>query len=142
MEIPGNMKFFLSVSIGGNHDHKKYYPEIIAEIKKYGEVLTEFRSIDSKEYADGDLNTEAIHRRDTGLIEGADLVVAEVSIPSLGVGYEIAYAEALKKPIICLYMPIDGIKISAMIKGCPSVKFYEYHNMEEMRGVLKKELGK
>jgi nucleoside 2-deoxyribosyltransferase len=136
------MKIFLSVSIGGNHDHKKYYPEIIAEIKKYGEVLTEFQDVNSKVYADGDLNTEEIYKRDTGLIQQSDLVVAEVSVPSLGVGYEIAYAEALKKPIICLYMSIPDIKLSAMVKGCPKVKVCEYHNMVEMREILKKELGK
>jgi nucleoside 2-deoxyribosyltransferase len=136
------MKIFFSVSIAGDNEHKKFYPEIISELKKHGEVLTEFRDVDSKQYADGQLSTEDIYKRDTSLIRESDILVADISIPSLGVGYEIAYAEALKKPIICLYMPIEGIKFSAMVKGCPNVKVCEYHNMEEMREIFKKELGK
>ena len=33
------------------------------------------------------------------------VIVAEVTQPSLGVGYEIGRAYAMKKPILCLYRP-------------------------------------
>jgi len=35
-------------------------------------------------------------------------VVAEVTIPSLGVGYEIGRAVALGKRVLCLYRARDG----------------------------------
>ena len=35
------------------------------------------------------------------------VVVAEVTQPSLGVGYEIGRAVAMEKPILCLYRPSD-----------------------------------
>ncbi len=144
MEVPvnsqlNNMKIFFSVSIAGDNGHKKFYPEIISELKKYGEVLTEFRDVSSKEYTDAELTTDEIYINDSRLIRESDIIIADVSIPSLGVGYEIGYAESLKKPIICLYMPIEGIKLSAMVEGCPNVKVYEYHNIEEMKEILKKE---
>ena len=35
-------------------------------------------------------------------------IVAEVTQPSLGVGYEIGRAVDMKKPILCLYRPQEG----------------------------------
>ncbi|MEI7962017.1 MAG: nucleoside 2-deoxyribosyltransferase [archaeon] len=49
----------------------------------------------------GNLETY-IFDRDVAWIKEADLVVAEVSMPSVGVGYEIGFAESLGKKIICL----------------------------------------
>lgn len=36
------------------------------------------------------------------------MVVAEVTQPSLGVGYELGWAVALGKPILCLFRPQSG----------------------------------
>jgi len=36
-------------------------------------------------------------------------VVAEVTIPSLGVGYEIGRAVAMGKRVLCLNRPKDGV---------------------------------
>jgi hypothetical protein len=36
-------------------------------------------------------------------LKEADVIVAEVSTPSLGVGYEIGKAEDMGKRILCLY---------------------------------------
>lgn len=35
-------------------------------------------------------------------------LVSEVTVPSLGVGYEIGRAVAMKKPVLCLYRPQEG----------------------------------
>lgn len=44
-------------------------------------------------------------------------IVAEVTQPSLGVGYEIAKAEEMGKLILCLYRPSNERSLSAMISG-------------------------
>ena len=36
------------------------------------------------------------------------VVVAEVTQPSLGVGYELGWAVALHKPVLCLFHPKSG----------------------------------
>ncbi len=46
----------------------------------------------------------------------ADVIIAEVTTPSLGVGYEIGRAAALHKPILCLYRGGD-MPASSMIAG-------------------------
>ena len=47
----------------------------------------------------------------------SDVVVAEVTQPSLGVGYEIGRTVELGKPLLCLYRPVEGRLLSAMIRG-------------------------
>lgn len=130
------MKIFFSVSIRGAGEHAKLYPQIINVLSKYGEVLTEFNPENQDKYADASLKTEEIYKRDTTLLAQSDIVVADVTIPSLGVGYEIEYAETLKKPIICLYMPMEGGNLSAMIKGNPNIRVCEYKNIQDVETIL------
>ena len=59
-----------------------------------------------------------------------DLVVADVTIPSLGVGYELAYAENLKKKIICCY-EIDK-NISGLIKGNSNFLQVPYTDLKDL----------
>jgi nucleoside 2-deoxyribosyltransferase len=42
-------------------------------------------------------------------------LIAEVSTPSHGVGYEVAFALGLGKPVLCCYR--DGAAVSKMITG-------------------------
>ncbi len=58
---------------------------------------------------------EDVYERDVGWIEESDCMVAEVSTPSHGVGYEIAYALDRGKPVLCLYQ--QDVKVSKMLTG-------------------------
>ena len=49
-----------------------------------------------------------IYDRDIELMTKCDAVVAEVTQPSLGVGFELGQAVAMKKKILCLYRPQEG----------------------------------
>ena len=51
----------------------------------------------------------------------SDIVVAEVTNPSLGVGYEIGRALEHNIKVICLFRPTKGFSLSAMISGCPVI---------------------
>ena len=65
-------------------------------------------SLDEKDAEEGGLTGDrAIHERDMRLLGEADSVVAEVTIPSHGVGYEIGRAVNMSKKILCLYRPQD-----------------------------------
>ena len=48
---------------------------------------------------------QGIHDRDVELLEQSHVIVAEVTQPSLGVGYEIGRAVAMNKPILAMYRP-------------------------------------
>ncbi len=134
------MKIYFSGSIRGGREHQVFYRQIVEELKKYGEVLTEFVSDANLIYKGSSLPSEEIYKLDVSLLDKCDIVVADVTIPSLGVGYEIAYAESIKKKIVCLYKPDPSRELSAMIKGNPNVKLFEYNNMSEVVAILEREL--
>jgi nucleoside 2-deoxyribosyltransferase len=58
-----------------------------------------------------------IFERDMEWVREADIIVAEVSTPSLGVGYELGQAEAMGKKVLCLYREQEGKRLSAMVNG-------------------------
>ena len=67
------------------------------------------------------------------VLTSADVVVAEVSTPSLGVGFEIASAIRWGKRVLCLYRVQEDRKLSAMIAGCPEVTVSNYLTMEDIK---------
>jgi hypothetical protein len=62
--------------------------------------------------------------------------VADVSIPSLGVGYEIACAENLNKKILCLHRNGSEKKLSSMIAGSEKITIEKYDNIQSVAEVI------
>jgi len=83
------------------------------------------------------MTDKEIYDRDISFINKSDIIIADVTIPSLGVGYEIAYAEKLDKKIFCLYYQEEGKKVSAMISGSPFLKVFSYKSEDEILVILK-----
>jgi len=131
------MKIYFAGSIKGGRGDSRIYLEIINYLKKYGEVLTEHvGSIAITDDGENIFTDEFIYSRDMDWLTCADVVVADVSIPSLGVGYEIACAENLNKKILCLYRNGSEKKLSSMIAGCEKITIEKYDNMENVIGVI------
>jgi 2'-deoxynucleoside 5'-phosphate N-hydrolase len=59
-----------------------------------------------------------------------------VSVPSLGVGYELGYAIALKKPVLCLYKSESERSLSAMIAGNPGIQTAVYASIDDAKRIL------
>jgi len=131
------MKIYFSGSIRGGQQDTDLYAELIQELKQYGTVLTEH--IGSK-MIDTTIRDKEIHDRDVKWVKESDIVIAEVTVPSLGVGYEIGRAIDMNKPIICLYRVLNGKTTSAMIRGCSDLQCFEYSNVAEAKEILKKQL--
>ena len=84
------------------------------------------------------LNDNQIYKRDIKWIESSELMIAEISGPSLGVGFEIAYA-IFKKEIPVLALVSSNVKnISSMITGCNSelLTIKRYKNIEDMQNII------
>lgn len=127
----GMKKIYFACSIRGGRDDADMYARLVEFIKQRAEVLTEI-------FADSKLTTsgmqkpsEEIWKIDTDWIKEADAVIAEVTNPSLGVGYEISLAESLNKPVLALFHDDGSRKLSAMIGGAPGVKTVEYVQLSE-----------
>ena len=72
-----------------------------------------------------------IYNNDIAWIKQADAIIAEVTSPSLGVGYEIAKAEEWGKPVLALFRDTGDRKLSAMIDGSPFTQVAPYSDIEE-----------
>jgi nucleoside 2-deoxyribosyltransferase len=131
------MKIYFAGSIRGGRDDKDVYLEIITMLSQYGTVLTEHIG-NSNLSAQGEtqLSDQHIYQRDMDWVSQADVVVAEVTTPSLGVGYELGKAEGMDKPLLCLYRPTEGKRLSGMITGNPSFLVREYQDILEIPTIL------
>lgn len=129
-------KIYFACSIRGGRDDAELYAKLVDIIKANAKLSTEI-------FAHGSLTTmgspgpsEAIYKQDLAWIEQSDAVIAEVSNPSLGVGYEIAKAEIWNKPILALYRNQVGKRLSAMIDGNNTVKVITYDTVDEAAAAI------
>lgn len=127
------MKIYFSGSIRGGQEDTMIYKQIIDELKIYGTVLTEHIGTKIQE---SNISDSEIHDRDLKWVMESDVVVAEVTTPSLGVGYEIGRAAEYNKPIICLFRKNGKKQVSAMIAGCSQIKSFEYSKIEDVKQIL------
>jgi nucleoside 2-deoxyribosyltransferase len=130
-------KVYFAGSIRGGREYADNYIKIIESLKNDFIVLTEH--IGDKTLSDsGEINKtdDYIYNRDCNWINEADFVVADVTMPSLGVGYEIRYGEDHNKPILCIYQNNENKKISAMISGNKNLTVHSYNNIEETYNII------
>jgi hypothetical protein len=136
------MRVYFAGSIRGGRQDAALYGELISFIKRYAEVLTEHVGDLSLNRDRGEgYSASYIHARDLDWLKESDLMIAEVSTPSLGVGYEIATAIHHHKRVLCLYNPKSGKKLSAMIAGSPDVEVCAYTDIGEALGAIASFLG-
>ena len=131
------VKIYFAGSIRGGRADVNIYYRIIEHLKKYGEVLTEHVG-DSKitDLGEPDLSKRQIHDRDLEWLLSSDVLVAEVTSPSLGVGYEISMAVQNNKKVLCLHCLPDDKKLSGMISGCPQATKFKYENIEHAKQII------
>lgn len=132
-------KIYFCGSIRGGRQLASLYQKIITLLKTHGQVLTEHLGDDKKiETKDRILSDRQIHDRDLDWIRQSDLVVAEVTIPSLGVGYEIGRATEMNKPVLCLFDASSDKNLSAMIAGSEAVNNHVYNGLDDLEEAVKK----
>ncbi|XP_041044750.1 2'-deoxynucleoside 5'-phosphate N-hydrolase 1-like [Carcharodon carcharias] len=128
-------------SIRGGRQDVEIYSRIIGSLKRFGKVFTEhIGNSDLNVKGDGGVTTEDtyIHDRDLIWLKQADVIVAEVTQPSLGVGYELGRAVAMNKKILCLFRTPSKHLLSAMIRGAEngtSLQVRDYSE-EEVETIL------
>lgn len=123
---------YFSGSISGGRDDLDHYRALVAGLESRGvEVLAGQVTNDAIGSAGETLSPEAVFERDLAWLErvarSGGALVAEVTTPSHGVGYEIAAARYLYDiPVIALFRPSSGRRCSAMIAGAPGVTLLEW----------------
>lgn len=123
---------YFSGSISGGREDVETYRTIVAALEAAGHRV--FAGMVAAQHVGAggeDLSAREIFERDVAWIDevarSAGVLVAEVSRPSTGVGYEIAYARhRLDMPVVCLYRPAFTRRCSGMIAGDRAIQLIEY----------------
>lgn len=131
------MDIYFAGSIRGGRADRARYAEIIAQLGVYGRVLTEHVGDAQLDVAGEQVKDRAIYERDMAWLKAAQAVVAEVTTPSLGVGYEIGKATEWGKPVLCLFRPSAGRALSAMIAGSSAVVVRAYESAAELPEIFR-----
>jgi nucleoside 2-deoxyribosyltransferase len=132
------MKIYFAGSIRGGREDAVIYLQIIDYLKTFGEVLTEHVGDQNlTDLGDDGPTDKYIHDRDLDWLQSADILVAEVTTVSMGVGYEIGRAVESGKKVLCLFRPESDKNLSAMIAGCDDLTLVNYSDLEEVKkGIL------
>jgi nucleoside 2-deoxyribosyltransferase len=124
------MNIYFSCSITGGRNDQKNYHDIVSALEAAGHVVLTAILADPHilEYEAATSAVE-VYQRDIDWLNECDAVVAEISTPSHGVGYEIAYALEKDKPVICGYQA--GKRVSKMLSGNtdPRITLIEYQDI-------------
>jgi nucleoside 2-deoxyribosyltransferase len=126
------MNIYFSCSITGGRNDQPVYQEIVNALLLAGHVVpTAYLSSADIQRLETIVDAREVYRRDVGWVKGCDVLIAEVSTPSHGVGYEIALAEAIGKPVFCCYE--TGKRVSKMLLGnsSPNFKVQSYQTPAE-----------
>ena len=128
-------KIYFAGSIRGGRADAELYQRVIEYLKRENRVLTEHigsPALVSLEAGKTDTN---IYEQDMGWLRESDLVIAECSTPSLGVGYELAFAEKLGKPVHIFFNRARG-SLSAMLTGDEYFHIHYYTDEAELFALL------
>lgn len=112
------MNVYFACSITGGREFEPVYQALVSGLAADGHEIPTAHLADS-----GVVELEAaaeprqVYGRDAAWIRGCQALIAEISAPSHGVGYEIGYALSAGKNVLCLYQ--QGRRISKMISGNP-----------------------
>jgi len=126
------MDLYFSCSLTGGRQDQPVYAVMVARLQALGHrVLTAHLADEAVLPADGELSPEAVFERDTAWLRDCDAVIAEVSTPSHGVGFEVAYALERGKRVLCLAR--QGVRVSKMLTGIrrPGFTFATYRTPNE-----------
>ncbi len=131
------IKIYFAGSIRGGRNDAGIYQQIIEYLKNFGEVLTEHIGDPKLTHVGGDGPTDQfIHDRDMKWLLSADVLIAEVTTVSMGVGYEIGRAVENGKKVLCLFRPGSGRVLSAMITGCPDIQLANYSSFGDAKKII------
>ncbi len=139
-------KIYFVCSIAGGRDYAFVYKDIVEVIKKCDvEVMGELFADPTLEPGlgtDPNSTPRKIWQRDTDWLQDAEALIAEATQPSLGVGYQIARAEALNKPVLVLVYKKSVERFSWMVSGSPKIKTIEYTEYAEAKKAIKDFIAK
>lgn len=113
------MKLYFACAVTGRREDEQIYRVIVEALLTDGhQVLTAHLVHPQVMELEAIVDPVEVFGRDICWIQASDALIAEVSTPSHGVGFEIAHALSQEKPVLCCFR--YGVRVSKMITGNPN----------------------
>ena len=132
------MNIYFSCSLTGGRDDQPVYAALVNYLLAQGHTVPTAHLAHPEVMKDeAVIDTVVVYRRDIRWLDECEAMIAEVSTPSHGVGYEIAYALGAGKPVLCCYRA--SARVSKMITGntMPNITVRSYRDEGEALGVVR-----
>lgn len=133
------MKVYLACTVRGDRSAVEAARGVAALLDRLGHiVLTSHLLVDDPDTAEGRLTERAVFERDLRWLDEADLLVAEASGSSYGVGFEVGYvlgrAAASGQRVLLLYEEARRPRVSRLIAGNthPACTTYPYRGPSDL----------
>jgi hypothetical protein len=136
------MNIYFACSITGGRDFEPAYQAIIAALQADGHMIPTAHLAETEVKAlEAIVSPREVFERDVVWIKDCQTLVAEVSTPSHGVGYEVAFALSIGKPVLCIYQ--EGQPISKMLSGNshPCIQVNQYRNTDNAIAIIRSYLS-
>jgi nucleoside 2-deoxyribosyltransferase len=122
------MNIYFACTITGGREFEAVYQTMVEALVQDGhQVPTAHLAESGIAAVEAVIDPRTVYARDVAWICACEVLIAEVSVPSHGVGYEVGFALGLGKPVLALYQ--QNRKVSKMISGNPDshlqVKAYQ-----------------
>ncbi len=126
-----NRKVYFAGSIRGGREDAALYRDIIKHIQETDIVLTEHIGATDLNAREQGVKDQDIYNQDMTWLRTSDILIAECTRPSLGVGYELCAGEHYGKPCYIFYRPSET-QLSAMLRGDAYFHVDTYETKEEL----------
>lgn len=129
-------KIYFAGSIRGGRVDADLYRSMIEYMQRTDVVLTEHVGKSNLSLTEQGSDRDAhIYDQDTAWLRESDVLIGECTCPSLGVGYELAYAEAHGIPCHIFYDKSKA-QLSAMLTGNPYFHIHPYVQEKDIYPLL------
>ena len=125
------MKIYFAGAIRGGREKVYDYAKMVDQFEKCGGVvLTKHVANPNLSVTGENMSPKEIYERDIKWLKDCDIIFADITVPSLGVGYELAYAENLGKTIYAVYE--KDANVSGFLRGNSNITFLPYDNINQI----------
>jgi 2'-deoxynucleoside 5'-phosphate N-hydrolase len=142
------MKIYLACTVRGDRGGTLAGRAICARLQHHGhDVLTTHLLADDVEASESRLTAADVYRRDLEWLTSCDILVAEASGSSYGVGFEVGFvlgrAGLSGQRVVLLYDAARADKISRLIAGTsdPRCTTFAYGSIEELTAFIDRTIG-
>jgi nucleoside 2-deoxyribosyltransferase len=142
------MRIYLACTVRGERGGVLAGRAICQRLQQHGhEVLTTHLLADDVDRAESALTEEQVYRRDLDWLTRCDVLVAEASGSSYGVGFEVGFligrARETKQRVVLVYDAARRHAVSRLITGnCDDAcTTFAYSSLDELSAFIDRQLG-